>query len=306
MKNITVTIGIPAFNEEANIGYLLKDLLKQKEVGFELTKIIVASDGSSDKTVQIVRGLKNRKIVAIDNKDRIGAAGRQNQLCRMSKSDYLLLLNADTLIVDREFIVKLVNKAKITHADLISANLQELKPESFFEKVLATSMKLKKDSFQSFRKGNNIYTCYGPARLFSKKLYQQIQFGQSYGEDAFSYLFCLRNAMKYAYAQSALVYYKLPSSLSDHKKQSYRFIESQKRMINEFGFIFTVKEYYLPYSSVLLTLPSFFFRNPFYTTVYLLLFVYSSFGGLLNVLTKNVIQTWDVSASTKQLRRSSI
>ena len=306
MKQITVTIGIPAFNEEANIGYLLKDLLEQKGQGFVIEKIIVASDGSSDRTVKIVKAMKNDKVVVLDNKDRIGAAGRQNQLCRVSESDYLLLLNADTLILDSGFVSKLVNLALSKNMDLVSANLQELNPSTFFEKVLATSMKLKKEAFQAFNKGRNLYTCYGPARMFSKRLYQSIEFGESYGEDAFSYLFCLSRGMKYGYASNALVFYKLPSTFNDHKKQSYRFIESQKRMMKKFGYSFAIKEYYLPYLSILWVLPLFFFRNPLYTGVYILLFIYSSLGGIVNLLSKNVVQTWDVSASTKQLRRNTI
>lgn len=298
----TITIGIPAFNEEANIGYLIKDLLKQKEKGFVIEKIIVASDGSTDHTVKIVNSIKNKKVSVIDNKNRLGAAARQNQLCRISKSDYLLLLNADTLIYDKEFVLKLVSLSKSRKVDLVSANLQELEPTNFFEKILTTSMQLKKQAFQLFNKGNNLYTCYGPARMFSKRLYQNITFSQSYGEDAYSYLFCLKNNMKYGYASNASVYYKLPSTLKDHSKQSHRFIESQKRMSSEFGTIFTLKEYYLPYLSLFITLPYFFLRNPFYTSLYIVLFFYSTLTGISKLFIKNVQETWDVSASTKQLR----
>ena len=50
-KKLTVTIGIPAYNEEANVRNLLVSLLAQKETNFKLQEIIVVSDGSTDKTV---------------------------------------------------------------------------------------------------------------------------------------------------------------------------------------------------------------------------------------------------------------
>jgi len=53
-KLITVSIGIPAYNEEANIGKLLSSLIKQKEAGFIIKEIIVVSDQSTDKTDEIV------------------------------------------------------------------------------------------------------------------------------------------------------------------------------------------------------------------------------------------------------------
>ena len=51
----TVTIGIPAYNESANIGRLINDVLGQKQNHFRLAKIIVVSDCSSDATVSIVK-----------------------------------------------------------------------------------------------------------------------------------------------------------------------------------------------------------------------------------------------------------
>jgi glycosyltransferase involved in cell wall biosynthesis len=46
-KNMTVTIGIPAYNEAANITSLLMALLAQNTPNFKLESIIVASDGST-------------------------------------------------------------------------------------------------------------------------------------------------------------------------------------------------------------------------------------------------------------------
>ena len=58
-KKPTLSIGIPAFNEEANIYFLLKDLLSQKMDQFNLERIIVNSDGSTDDTIEQVKRIKN-------------------------------------------------------------------------------------------------------------------------------------------------------------------------------------------------------------------------------------------------------
>jgi glycosyltransferase involved in cell wall biosynthesis len=70
MKN--VTIGIPAFNEEANIAHVVQAMLNQNEDGFVIDKIIVASDGSSDATAAIVRSIKDERLVLIDEPIRRG------------------------------------------------------------------------------------------------------------------------------------------------------------------------------------------------------------------------------------------
>jgi len=57
----TLAIGIPAHNEEANIGFLIKALLEQESRLYVLTEIIVASDASTDKTVELVKALTTIK-----------------------------------------------------------------------------------------------------------------------------------------------------------------------------------------------------------------------------------------------------
>ena len=70
MKKLTVTIGIPAYNEEKNIGRLLKSLSNQKGDDFTLNEIVVLSDGSTDMTNEIVHSQSklNRKVKLLAGK----------------------------------------------------------------------------------------------------------------------------------------------------------------------------------------------------------------------------------------------
>ena len=52
-----VSVGIMAFNEEKNMGRLLKALLSQELKKVRIEEIIVVSDGSTDKTNEIVKEL---------------------------------------------------------------------------------------------------------------------------------------------------------------------------------------------------------------------------------------------------------
>ena len=57
--NPTLTIGIAAYNEEANIDALLDSLLAQKTT-IPINEILVVSDASTDKTDEIVLSYKHR------------------------------------------------------------------------------------------------------------------------------------------------------------------------------------------------------------------------------------------------------
>jgi glycosyltransferase involved in cell wall biosynthesis len=139
----TVSIGIPAYNEEANIKYLLRDLFVQKTSGLSFKKIIVYSDGSTDSTISIIRKLKSKKIQLITGSKRQGISHALNRIVLAANSEILILLNADTRIKDKKFLLKITKPIIECRADIVSTKLAELPPKSIFEKVVYAGMKFK-------------------------------------------------------------------------------------------------------------------------------------------------------------------
>lgn len=231
----SITIGIPAYNEEINIGFLLRDLLDQKIEGFNLSKILILSDGSTDETVKKARSFNNSKIQVIERKERLGKSATQNEIISKIHSDILVLLDADILISDKYFLLKLISPILDEKFDMTSSGIKELPTRGFFDQILNVSMNLKTTLFNAFKKGNNVYNCHGPARAFSKELYSKIKFTRSEGEDMYSYLFCVSQNMKFFYVKSSLVEYQLPATPLDHYKQSKRYLDAIDYCTSIFG-----------------------------------------------------------------------
>lgn len=297
-KKPTVTIGIPAYNEEANIGFLLKDLMDQKNDNYKLEKIIVSSDGSTDNTVRVVKRFDNKKIKVIVGRTRRGNANSQNKIIKHSRSAVLVLLNADIRIRDRHFLQKLIEPISRGNVDLAAAFLQEVTPSNFFEKMLSVSVQLKKDVFEKYKSGNNLHTCHGVARALSRRFYKQLKFRTSFGEDAYTYLFCIWLNYQYRFVKRAVVYYKLPDNLLDHQRQSMRYFQSKEKFFEEFGEDFVRKHYYLPINLLLKALFYFVMRYPAYTILYLIVLGYMKVKSKLEVKIKD---NWEIAQSTKKL-----
>lgn len=295
----SVSIGIPAFNEEANIGFLIEDLLIQNQSKYSIKKIIISSDGSTDRTIQILKGFRNKKIQILDNKKREGVAKRENQIFEKANSNILVLLNADIRIKDHKFLEKIVLEMSSKKVDLISANAKELEPKLFFEKVLLISTRIKNFAFERYNHGKNVYTCHGQARAFSKRLYKSLHFKSSIGEDAFSYFYCIKNGFTYSFVKNTETIYKLPSTLKDHEKQSIRFFQSQKLLENDFDKQFIVSEYSIPRSllikGALTTLEKF----PIYTILYLGIVIYLKIKSLL---VNKIEDMWEISTTSKGIK----
>ena len=170
MEKITLTIGIPAHNEEANIAHLLTDIAAQNKTDYTLTSVIVCSDGSTDKTEEIVRTFKDLPIHLIINRRRQGKAGVLNTIFTKSSSDSVVILDADVHINDPLFMQKLIMPIVKNEAHITGARVLELPPKGIFEALLKASMTWKRSLFESVKNGNNIYTCHGRGRAFSRKL----------------------------------------------------------------------------------------------------------------------------------------
>jgi len=104
MKNqrdptLECSIGILAYNEEANIGTLLDALLKQNLEGCNIQEIIVVASGCTDKTERIVRDFCERdpRIKLLVQQQREGKASAINLFLQEAKADILVLESADTI-----------------------------------------------------------------------------------------------------------------------------------------------------------------------------------------------------------------
>ena len=298
----TVAVGIPAYNEAGNIGFLIEDLLRQKTESFRLEQILILSDGSSDGTVAIARSYQDERIKVVDNQDRKGKAARQNQIFETVESDILVMLDADVLLYRNNFLEELVAPILEEDADLVAAKIEPLKPKTWVERGLFASVLVKNRAFEMFRGGNNIFTCAGVGRAFSRRFYPMLRFTDSVGEDAYSYLYCTSYGLTYRYAPKAVLGIRLPDNIRDHARQSYRYQDSQKRFAEEFGIFFVQKEYALPKPLLMQAVAFVGIIKPFSLSFYFLFMAFLSLRKMLRVA--EATDTWEVAESSKVLRSS--
>ena len=101
MNKVRLAVGIPAHNEEKNMGKLLQNLLEQPlDEGIVLEKIIVVTSGCTDRTEEIVEAFarKDRRVRHFSETERRGKISAVNLILRESRgSDVLLMLSADNL-----------------------------------------------------------------------------------------------------------------------------------------------------------------------------------------------------------------
>lgn len=95
----TLSLGIMAHNEEANIGRLLQTVLSQQFTHASLKEIIVVASGCTDRTEEIVQEFerKDSRIRLISQPSREGKASAINLFLVHASGDILILESADTI-----------------------------------------------------------------------------------------------------------------------------------------------------------------------------------------------------------------
>ena len=99
MNKIEASIGICAYNEERNIGHLLKSILEQKTDCICIREIIVILDGSSDGTEGAVRDFVGEpRLRVIKLKERCGKYAAVNTFLKNAHAPLLILASADIIL----------------------------------------------------------------------------------------------------------------------------------------------------------------------------------------------------------------
>jgi glycosyltransferase involved in cell wall biosynthesis len=301
MDKVKVSVGIPAYNEEANISNLIDKLLEQTESTFELFEIIVISDLSTDKTDEIVKSYNNEKIKLFRNQERLGQALGQNKILDLYQGEILVLLNADILPKNNVFIQEIIKPIQEkSDVGLVGAKVEPLPPTNFFEKILYSSNIMKQDIYENLLEKENVYLCHGRARAFSRELTNNFRWKPYVGEDSYSYFSCITLKLKFKFASNAVVLYQLPSTFKDHIKQSARFMNSISSREENFDRLIVSAAYKVPTSVKLSSLYKHIFKSKGKLVLYIIIYLYIKL--FANKEQFNTVK-WDTSKSSKNLKQ---
>jgi cellulose synthase/poly-beta-1,6-N-acetylglucosamine synthase-like glycosyltransferase len=102
---LSVAVFISAFNEEKGIGRKIRNLLEQDYQG--PFTIIVSSDGSTDRTVAIVRSFNDPRIALHDFKANRGKAAMQNEIVPRLPQEVVIFTDA-TSVWPKDAVTKVV------------------------------------------------------------------------------------------------------------------------------------------------------------------------------------------------------
>lgn len=296
-----ISVGIPVYGEERNIGALLSSILKQKIEGIKVIEIIVIADECSDETLHIINEFskKDSRIRVYYHNMRRGKAASLNEVFERSKGDFLVLFDADVIPTDNYVISNLIRPLiSDSNIGLVGGLPIPLPPTNLIERASLFSDKIQHYIKEHINKGKNVYAAHGRVLALSSQFMKKVQIPSIPGDDAYLYFKCIALNFDFHYVgHQASVYYRVSGSVEDYLHQSIRFKRVQGIMWNLFGHM-AKKEFGIPKGFLFHVLFKHFLRDPLGGFLWVFLFIYAS---IKSIKKTKVPSKWEISESSKIL-----
>jgi biofilm PGA synthesis N-glycosyltransferase PgaC len=226
---IKCSVGITAYNEEANIGRLLQAMIDQRLYEAEITEIIVVASGCTDRTEEIVREYMERdpRIQLYVQEQREGKTSAINVFLAHAREKICVLESGDTL--PREDTVEnMVRMFRNPGVGMTGAQKVAVNTPDHVVGVLS-HLRLKMEH----------QLCLEIPRLGEliafRKVFDQMPLDVAMDE-AFVEALIIRRGMQVRYAPDAVVYSMGPETVNDFVKQRRRNYAGHLYLKDKYGY----------------------------------------------------------------------
>ena len=299
MKNkISVTIGIPAHNEEKNIFNLIDSLLTQEtSISYIENIIIIYSGHYSVETSNKLREKYQDKIILITDSKRTSKINKLNRISKLSQSEVTLILDGDIIIPNKNLVEKL-STPFMNDKDLLITTpvLKQVSTKNLLQKILVNSNISKQYISNKWNNGDNYIKAIGRSLAYRTSFLKNNNIPEILTEDFFLYIKAKVQGGKIKEISDSEILFHLPKNLKDHISQSSRFL-SNKNAFREVLDRSSIKKYVeMPLKIKLFFIIKSLSLNPIYSFLYILLLISSKIHSII-FFSDNA--NWKISQSTK-------
>lgn len=298
IKRLSITVATIIYNEEENILKLIRSILSQKNDNYNIKEILVISDGSTDRSVKLLKTIGDKRLRVFAYKTRVGKSQHLNTLFSLFKGNILVLFDGDVILSNARTISNLIKPlTRNKHTGLVGGNPLPIHATTFIENAVNTSFAVYAPFRNILKNGNNAYGCDGRILALSRNFAKSTCIPKDMiANDAYMYFACITKGFTFNHVNKAIVWFRSPANLSDQIRQNKRFIAARYRLTKLFGTIVD-QEYSLPRSVFYKLLLIQFIKHPVYSSVIFIINSYCRFKARAEEKSMNAL--WPIAFSTK-------
>lgn len=291
---INCSMGIMAYNEEANIGRLLEAVITQRFKEVALTEIVVVASGCTDNTEAVVLEWAKRdsRIRLISQEKRMGKASAINDYLPKAQERILVLCSAD-LLPEPEAIERLVSPFADPEVGMTSSRPVPVNDATQFMGYAAHMLwgLHHAINMKSFKAGEMIAI---------RKIFERIPYHTAVDEASMEPVI-RGQGYQAQYVPTAIVYNKGPETLADFLRQRRRIYAGHLAVRDTLGYNVST----MSGRKILVTLlQNLDWRPKQFTWTWSIvgLEVYGRLLGLRDYKKRRDHAVWEMATTTKQLK----
>ena len=245
-----ISIIIPAYNSEETVGKTIESLLKQNypKKNYE---IIIVDDGSTDRTIDIVKKFKNVRLIKQKHK---GPAAARNLGVKHAKGDIVLFTDADC-VPSKNWIKNMIKPFKNKKIVGVSGSYKTLNKDKLIARFAGYEIA---DRHESMKKEKNIDFIGTFSAGYRKNIFLKFcGFDESFpiasGEDPELSFKISKAGLRMVFQPEAFVHHRHPETLQKFLKQKFwraywRLVLYKKHTDKIFRHSYTPKSFYVEIS----------------------------------------------------------
>ena len=226
-----ISIGICAYNEQQNIGYLLNNLLTEQNLR-EDSEILVVCSGCTDSTPQVVKRFaeKDNRIRLIIEEERVGKSSAINKILENHKGEYVFLIPADVIPAKEtlSFMVKKISED--SRIGVLGGSPVPINTEEGFSGYMSHLMwRIHNRTLKYLDDLNLGNHASGEFMVLRHGVVEKIPI-DVVNDDAYIAVEASMNGNKVKYCDEAKVYIKAPTNIPDYIRQRRRVVYGHFRV----------------------------------------------------------------------------
>jgi len=223
---MSVSIGVCAYNEEANMGSLLRNLLYEQNLPFDFEVIVVCS-GCTDKTPDIVKEFcaKDQRVRLITEPERKGKASAVGKILGVYKGSYLFFIPADVL-PEKGSLAKLLEHFRDNRVGVVGGKPALINEEMGVHGVEAMAYlmwRVHNQTLQTLNHDNVLTHASGELFCTRRGIVSKIP-DNIINDDAYIAMMANRKGFIVRFDPNARVRIKVPSTFADLIRQRKRIV----------------------------------------------------------------------------------